>query len=249
VPLLFAGHFFLSYELLAMTNKKIAVITGAAGNLGVAITQKFIAEGYKVIGTAMPNDPTPMNFGEDVFEKVIVDLTNEEDTADFIARVIAKYGSIHAAVLTVGGFAMGSIAETTASDILKQYKLNFETTYHIARPVFVQMMKQNSGRIFLIGSRPGLAANYSQNMTAYGLAKSLVIRLAELMNIEAKGKNVVTTVVVPSTIDTPQNRKAMPEADFSNWVKPEVIANVIYYHCSEEAQVLRETMIKVYNNS
>lgn len=231
-----------------MTNKKIAVITGATGNLGLAVTQKLITEGYKVIGTAVPNDPTRLNFAEDVFEKVTVDLMNEEDTSHFIATVIAKYGSIDAAVLTVGGFAMGSIAETTAGDILKQYKLNFETTYHIARPVFVQMMKQNSGRIFLIGSRPGLDANHNQNMTAYGLAKSLVIRLAELMNVEAKGTNVVTGVVIPSTIDTPQNRTAMPDADFSSWVKPEAIANVIYFHCSEEAQVLRETVIKVYNN-
>jgi NAD(P)-dependent dehydrogenase (short-subunit alcohol dehydrogenase family) len=181
-----------------MTNKKIAVITGATGNLGYAVTQKFIAEGYKVIGTAMPNDPTPMNFGEDVFEKVTVDLMNEEETADFIANVIAKHGSIHATVCTVGGFALGSIADTSAGDILKQYKLNFETTYHIARPVFVQMMKQNSGRIFLIGSRPGLDAIHSQNMTAYGLAKSLVVRLAELMNAEARGKNVVTTVLCPA---------------------------------------------------
>jgi NAD(P)-dependent dehydrogenase (short-subunit alcohol dehydrogenase family) len=81
------------------------------------------------------------------------------------------------------------------------------------------------------------------------LAKSLIFRLAELMNDEAKGKNVVTSVVVPSTIDTPQNRKAMPDADFANWVKPDDIANVIYHHCTDEAAALRETVIKVYNNS
>ena len=86
-------------------------------------------------------------------------------------------------------------------------------------------------------------------MVAYGLAKSLIFRLAELMNDEAKGKNVVTTVVVPSTIDTPPNRKAMPEANFENWVKPEAIANVIYWHCTEEATVLREPVLKVYNKA
>lgn len=232
-----------------MANKKIAVVTGATGNLGLTVTRKFIAEGYKVIGTAVPNDPTPMNFSEDSFEKVVVDLLNEEAANEFVATIVAKYGSVDVAVLTVGGFAMGSIAETSASDLMKQYKLNFETAYHIARPVFVQMMKQNSGRIFLIGSRPGLSAKNSQNMTAYGLAKSLVIRLAELMNVEAKGKNVVTCVVVPSTIDTPQNRNAMPDADFNKWVKPEDIANIIYYHSSGESSVLRETILKVYNNS
>ena len=70
-----------------------------------------------------------------------------------------------------------------------------------------------------------------------------------MMNIEAKGHNVVTSVVVPSTIDTPQNRTAMPDADFNDWVKPEDIANTIYYHCTDEAAVLRETIIKVYGNS
>jgi NAD(P)-dependent dehydrogenase (short-subunit alcohol dehydrogenase family) len=227
----------------------IAIVTGASGNLGQAVVKKFIDEGYKVIGTIIPNDSVPMNFPADRFEKVVVDLMNEDDTVKFVTDVITKYGSVDAAVLTVGGFAMGKIAETKTADIYKQYKLNFETTYHVARPVFVQMIKQNSGRIFIIGSRPGLSASMGNGMVAYGLAKSLVVRLAELMNLEAKGKNVVTSVVVPSTIDTPQNRMSMPDADFSTWVKQEDIANVIYYHSSDEAVALRETLIKVYNNA
>jgi NAD(P)-dependent dehydrogenase (short-subunit alcohol dehydrogenase family) len=227
----------------------IVIVTGASGNLGQAVVSKFIAEGYKVIGTVIPNDPVPMNFPSDKFEKVVVDLMNEEDSEKFIRSIIDKYKSIDAAVLTVGGFAMGTIADTSTADILKQYKLNFETAYNIARPSFVQMMKQNSGRIFIVGSRPGLNALSGMGMIAYGLAKSLIFRLAELMNDEAKGKNVVTSVVVPSTIDTPQNRKAMPDIDFNNWVKPDDIANVIYYHCTDEAAALRETVIKVYNNA
>src|SRR5258706_7703257 len=113
----------------------------------------------------------------------------------------------------------------------------------------MQMMKQSNGRIFIIGSRPGLDAKSGKGMVAYGLAKSLIFRLAELMNDEAKGHNVVTSVVVPSTIDTPQNRKSMPDAKFDNWVKPEAIADVIYWYCTDEASVLREPVIKVYNNA
>jgi NAD(P)-dependent dehydrogenase (short-subunit alcohol dehydrogenase family) len=149
----------------------------------------------------------------------------------------------------VGGFAMGKIAETRSSDILKQYKLNFETAYHTARPVFLQMIKQKTGRIFLIGSKPGLDARNGKGMVAYGLAKLLIFRLAELMNDEAKGTNVVTNVIVPSTIDTPQNREAMPDADFSKWVRPEAIADVIYFYCSEAASIVREPVIRVYGNS
>ncbi len=228
---------------------KIAIVTGASGNMGQAVVKKFIDEGYKVIGTVVPNDPVPMDFPPDSFEKIIVDLMNEEDSAKFINSIIDKHKNIDAVVLTVGGFAMGKIADTSTTDMVKQYKLNFETTYNVARPVFVQMMKQQNGRIFIVGSRPGMDAKNGKGMVAYGLAKSLIFRLAELMNDEAKGKNVVTSVVVPSTIDTPQNRKSMPDADFKNWVKPEQIAGTIFYHCTEEAGALREPVIKVYGNS
>jgi NAD(P)-dependent dehydrogenase (short-subunit alcohol dehydrogenase family) len=228
---------------------KTAIVTGASGNMGQAVIKKFIDEGYKVIGTIIPNDPVAMDFPPDSFEKVVVDLMNEDESAKFIANVISKYGSVDAAVLTVGGFAMGSIAETKTSDIVKQYKLNFETAYNAARPVFIQMMKQKSGRIFIIGSKPGLSAKNGKGMVAYSLAKSLIFRLAELMNDEAKGTNVVISVVIPSTIDTPQNRKAMPDADPGKWVKPEAIADVIYFYCTDAAAVLREPLIKLYNNS
>ncbi len=228
---------------------RTAIVTGASGNLGQAVVSKFIAEGYKVVGTVVPNDPVAVDFPADSFEKTVVDLMDEAGSNKFIDAVISKYGSVDVAVLTVGGFAMGKMADTSAADILKQYKLNFETAYHVARPVFAQMMKQNSGRIFIIGSKPGLSADNGKGMIAYSLAKSLIFRLAELMNAEAKGKNIVTCVVVPSTIDTAQNRKAMPDADPDKWVKPEDIANVIYYNSSEEAGVLRETVLKVYNNA
>ena len=228
---------------------KTAIVTGASGNMGQAVVKKFIAEGYRVIGTVIPDDPVPMNFSAESFEKVVVDLMNEEDSEKFIASIISKYGSVDAAILTVGGFAMGTIAETKTSDIAKQYKLNFETAYNTARPLFIQMVKQNSGRIFIIGSRPGLDTRNSKGMVAYGLGKSLIFRLAELMNEEAKGTNVVTSVVIPSTIDTPQNRKAMPDADPAKWVKPEAIADVIHFYCTDAAAVLREPLIKIYNNS
>lgn len=228
---------------------KTAIVTGASGNLGQAVVKKFIDEGYRVIGTVIPNDPVEMNFPADRFEKVVVDLMNEDDSAKFIADIISKHGTVDVAVLTVGGFTMGKIADAKTADISKQYKLNFETAYNVARPVFVQMMLQNSGRIFIIGSKPGLSAANGKGMVAYSLGKSLIFRLAELMNDEAKGANVVTSVVVPSTIDTPQNRKAKPAADPSKWVKPESIADIIYFHCTDAAAVLREPLIKVYNNA
>lgn len=228
---------------------KTAIVTGATGNLGLAIVKKFIDEGYTVIGTVVANDPGPVINSIHQFEKAEVDLTNEYESEKLVKACIEKHGSIDVAVLTVGGFALGSIAETKTSDIAYQYKLNFETAYNVARPVFTQMMEQNHGRVFIIGSRPGLDATYGKGMIAYGLAKSLIFRLAELMNEEAKGTNVVTSVVIPSTIDTSQNRKAIPGADPEKWVKPEAIADIIHFYCTETAAPLREPLIKIYNNS
>lgn len=228
---------------------KKAIVTGVSGNLGQAVVKKFLAKDYFVTGTIIPNDVVKIEGKGKNFETAVVDLTQEDLAAQFVDMMVAKHGGVDVAILTVGGFAMGNIINTSTADISKQYKLNFETAYNVARPVFAQMMKQGSGRIFLIGSKPGSDMKNSKGMVAYGLGKSLIFRLAELMNEEAKGTNVVTSVVVPSTIDTPQNRASMPTADFSKWVTPEAIADVIYFHCSDEGSVLREPVIKVYGGS
>jgi NAD(P)-dependent dehydrogenase (short-subunit alcohol dehydrogenase family) len=226
---------------------KTAIVTGASGNLGQAVIDKFIKQGYNVIGTVLSTDTGETDYPKDRFETVAVDLTSEDDAQQFVDSVIGKHGNIDIAVLTVGGFAKGKIAETKTSDIHRQYKLNFETAYNIARPVFVQMILQGTGRIFIVGSKPGLDAKNSKGMIAYGLTKSLLFRLADLMNEEAKGTDVVTSVLVPSTIDTPQNRASMPDGKFANWVKPEQIADVIWFYSDSTSSIIREPVIKVYN--
>src|SRR5580765_8532667 len=95
------------------------IVTGASGNLGQAIVKKFLDEGYKVIGTVIANDPVPLDISNANFEKIVVDLGNENEADEFVKNIISKYGTIEAAVLTVGGFAMGSIKETTINDIKK----------------------------------------------------------------------------------------------------------------------------------
>lgn len=234
---------------MAKKNLPVAIVTGASGNMGQAMIKKFLTEGFRVIGTVVPNDPVKIKTTHLLFETAVVNLTDAEDAEKFVSGVITKYKKVDVAVLTVGGFAMGSIAETSAADIEKQYKLNFETAYNIVRPVFTEMTSQQQGRLFLIGSRPGLSSSAAKGMVAYSLAKSLIFRLADLLNDEAKGTNVVTSVIVPSTIDTPQNRSSMADADFSAWVKPAAIADAVYFYCTKEAAVLREPIIKVYNKA
>lgn len=228
---------------------KTAIVTGASGNLGKAVVKKLLNSNYHVIGIVPPADKFFIDIDNPNFEKVELDLLNESASEDLVLNLLKKYSSIDVAVLTVGGFAAGNIAETSTGQIMQQVEVNFCTTYNIVRPVFKQMMQQSYGRLFMIGSRPGASASYSNGMVAYGLGKSLVFRLADLLNIESKGKNIVTSVVVPSTIDTPQNRLAMPTIDPASWVTVDQIADILYYHCTDEASSLRESRINIYGNS
>jgi NAD(P)-dependent dehydrogenase (short-subunit alcohol dehydrogenase family) len=228
---------------------KTVIITGANGNLGSAVTTAFLTKGYKVIAPVQ-NEQSKKELRQDTNLQVeVVDLTNEDETGTFVHNIVNQYKSIDGALLLVGGFAAGTIADTRSNDIKKQLTLNFDTAYHVARPVFQHMMERNNGRIVFIGSRPALKAPDGKNMIAYGLSKSLLFKLAEYLNAEAKGKNVTATVVVPSTLDTPLNRKNMPGADPANWVKPEEIAQILEFVVSDKGSTLRESVLKVYNNS
>jgi NAD(P)-dependent dehydrogenase (short-subunit alcohol dehydrogenase family) len=135
------------------------------------------------------------------------------------------------------------------NDIRKQISLNFETAYCVTRPLLQHMIQNNHGRIIYTGARPALMPAAGKDLVAYSLAKSMIFNLASYINEEARGKNVTATVIVPSTIDTPVNRKSMPDANPDRWVKPEDIAGVLDFVVSDSASVLRETVLKVYNNA
>lgn len=225
------------------------IITGANGNLGSAVTKKFLETGYQVIATVVNESMKKDMLSHENLQVEIVDLTNEQETSLFIKSMIEKYKNIDAALMLVGGFAMGNIASTTGDDLKKQFSLNFETAYYVARPLFQHMMNNGNGRLVFIGSRPALSGVAGKSVIAYGLSKSLLFKLAEYLNAEAKGKNVTATVIAPSTLDTELNRKSMPDVNPDNWVKPEQLADVLEFVTSDKGKTLRETVLKVYNNS
>ncbi|MGC8751339.1 SDR family NAD(P)-dependent oxidoreductase [Hydrotalea sp.] len=209
-----------------MTTKTV-LVTGAAGNLGKAVVQKFAIEAYSVY--ALVHSITQIDTWKDLpVTQLPTDLLNEHNCQTSINTVIAATKHIDVAVLTAGGFTMGTIADTDLNKMQQQMALNFETAYNIARPVFLQMLQQNNGHLFLTGSKAGLNTQHAKGVTAYGLSKSLLFRLAEIMQAEANGTQVHIHVIVPNIIDTPQNRAAMPNADFSKWTLPETIADKIY---------------------
>jgi NAD(P)-dependent dehydrogenase (short-subunit alcohol dehydrogenase family) len=129
------------------------------------------------------------------------------------------------------------------------YALNFETAYFFARPLFTQMLSNGYGRLVFMGARPALRPEQGKGALAYALTKSMLFELAELLNATAKGKNVVASVVAPSTIDTAINRQSMPDADPNLWVKPEEIAALLEFICSDQSNTLREPVYKIYNNA
>ncbi|MFI5153853.1 MAG: SDR family NAD(P)-dependent oxidoreductase [Chitinophagales bacterium] len=234
---------------MSNTARKTVLVTGANGNLGSAVTKTFLDKDYLVVATVVEEAMVKDLADHEHLQVNVVNLANEKDSENFVHTVISRYGKVEGALLLVGGFAMGSIKETSGADLKKQFELNFETAYYTTRLLFQHMMDNNSGRIIFIGSRPALVPSQGKNVLAYALSKSLLFRLSECLNEEARGKNVSATVIVPSTLDTPQNRKSMPNADPSNWVKPADLAEILEFVVNEKSAPLREAVLKVYNNS
>lgn len=228
---------------------KTIIITGANGNLGTAVVKKFLDQDYKVI--AVDHSGSHLGFADrnPQFELHGIDLTDEAECKTFINEAIGLYGNIDCGVLLAGGFEMGGIDTTDTAQLRKMFSLNFETAYHIARPLFQHMIQNGYGRLVFTGARPGINLQEGTNKMAYALSKSLLFNLAEILNNEAKGKNVTVSVIAPSTIDTPPNRESMPNAKYDNWVKPEQIADVLSFICSDSGNILRESIYKVYNNA
>ncbi|MEM8893213.1 MAG: SDR family NAD(P)-dependent oxidoreductase [Bacteroidota bacterium] len=228
---------------------KTVIITGATGNLGGAVTNAFLNTGYKVVGTIEPGKRRAENQDTDSLKYVEVDLRDEAKASNFVEEVGTE-GEISACVMLVGGFAMADIEGTSIADISDMVSLNFNTAYNSAKPALKVMKNQSTmGRLVFIGAKPALNPGTAGAVTAYALSKSIVVQLANIINGDAQQHNATATVVVPSIIDTPPNRAAMPDANFDDWVKPEKIANTILFACSEEGSALRGTVLKVYENS
>ena len=227
---------------------KTVIITGANGNLGKAVTKEFLDKNYRVIATITGENARTEFQAHPNLELSVVNLTNENETAGFVENTIQKYQVIDAALLLVGGFAMGDLASTSGDDLHKQISLNFETAYYITRPLFAHMLVNKKGRIVFIGARPAINAVQGKGLIAYGLSKSLLFKLAEFLNEAARGTKLTVSVVVPSTLDTALNRKSMPDINPDNWVKPGDIAETLEFLVSDKSSALRETVLKMYNN-
>lgn len=228
---------------------KHIIITGATGNLGRATVDRLLADGHHLIITTRPGKPA-VDYGSDKVEVHALDLADEGAAQKFVDGVAGKHGTVDAALLLTGGYAGGDIERTTGNQIGEMISLNFETAYNVARPAFNRMVRQeNGGRIVFIGARPALAPRDGRKNIAYGLSKSMLFTLADMLNAEGADRQVISSVIVPSTIDTPANREAMPKADFSRWVRPEEIAETMAFLISDDARSIREPVVKMYGGA
>lgn len=221
--------------------KRNIIITGASGNLGSAVVEKFKREGYHIIVLLNPGRDKEVEEADDTYE---VDVTDEHAVAEFIKEYQLQYGDLDALALLVGGFAMGSIVDTEAKDFEKMFSLNFFSAYHLVRGFLPFMKERDKGTLLFVGARPALQLSDAVDKLAYTMSKKMIIGLADIIGEEIQGTSVRSHVFVPTIIDTPQNRKAMPNADFSKWVSPDEIAETMHYAVNMHA--LRNMMFKLY---
>lgn len=207
---------------------KTVLVTGANGNLGSAVVKVFSEKEWRVIAVISPRAKSEMFTNLNNVDVISTDAASEQEVLSSIQQIVDKHIQIDAAVLTIGGYAEGKIAETTTDKIHAMLQLNFFTAWHFVKPLFEQMISKQSGRIVLIGSQAGINLTEGTYAAAYSIAKTAVTKLASLINESGKKKNVFCHLISPTTLDTPQNRKAMPAADFSQWQKPETVALEIY---------------------
>lgn len=228
---------------------KNVLITGAAGNLGQAVCKTLLESNYNLWATLGPGE-SPDFMIHPKLKAEPVNLLDEDSVNAYVNKVTKDAGSIDLLILLVGGFAMGNIEQTGSSQIDKMFQLNFKTAYHCVHAALPLMEKQSSGgQVVMVGARPAIQADAGKHMVAYALSKSLIFNLSEVINSEYEAKKIHSSVIVPSIIDTPVNREAMPDSDFSKWVTPQEIATNIAFLDSDAGKKLRRSVLKIYGES
>lgn len=236
-------------------NGKVAVISGAGGNLGIAVVRRLYAEGVSLALVDLKEDTLRARLrdaGIDDADTMIgtVDLTQKKTAVNtFVDQVIGRHGKIDALVNIAGGFKSGGPVHEMDEEIWDfMMNLNARTAFLLSSAVARQMVLLGTkGRIINIAARAALSG--IPGISGYSASKSAVLRLTEAMAAELSDYQINVNAVMPSTIDTPQNRKAEPTADFSKWVRPESLADVIVFLMSDGARDITGAALPVYGRA
>jgi NAD(P)-dependent dehydrogenase (short-subunit alcohol dehydrogenase family) len=240
---------------MELLKDRVAMITGGTGALGRAVSEHFLANGARVAVPYIIDAEVPL-FNERMGNRFAgssmllrkVDVGDEHQVEKLVEEILRQWNRVDILVNLVGGFWGGkSIAETTLAEWQAMFDLNLKPAFICCRALVPIMQKNGYGRIVSVSSRTGLlgAGDYAAYAVAKGTIRTFTASLAE----EVLSDNVLVNAIAPSTIDTEANRKAMPKAKHENWVKPEDIARMIAYLCSEENRVTSGAVVPVYGRA
>jgi NAD(P)-dependent dehydrogenase (short-subunit alcohol dehydrogenase family) len=224
---------------------KVVLVTGANGGLGTYVTEAFLDTGATVIGTSRKIGQS--DFNNVNFTAIPAEISGPGGANDLVDKVMARFGKLDVLAHTVGGFAGGqSIADTEESTFQRMLDLNLNSVFHILRATIPVLRRTGNGRIIAIGSRAALEP--AAGIGAYSASKAAMVSLIRTVALENKDAGLRTNVILPGTMDTPANRKSIPNADFSKWVRPSAVASLITWLASDAAKDVNGAVIPVYGS-
>ena len=226
-------------------NDRVVLVTGAAGNLGRAVAQVFRDDGARLVLVGRDTASLQRAFGDlDRTMFLAADITQPGQLQQQVGHALTQFGRIDVCCHIAGGFRMGEPGhETTASTWDFLMDLNARSLLNVSAAVVPGMLSQRAGKIVTVGA--GAAAKGAANMGAYSASKAALVRLTESMSAELRDSGINVNCVLPSTIDTPENRAAMQKADAARWVAPRALAQVIFFLCSDAASAIHGAAIPV----
>ena len=229
---------------------RVVLITGGTGGLGLEVSLAFLKSNAVAAMTYVADKAIPQLESKmgDLMKKVMLikaDISDEQQITKTVSDVVKKYGHIDVLVNLVGGYIGGKkVTEMTEKEWDLMMNINLKTAFLVSKHVVAQMVKQGSGKVVHVAARLGLKGVAGNS--AYCASKSGLIRLVESLSEEVKDKNINVNCILPSIIDTGANRKDMPDADFSKWVKPSEIARVMLFLASDDSKPIHGAAIPVY---
>ena len=233
-------------------DNQIVLVTGAAGNLGFAVAQAFRTAGAGLVLVDRARERLAELYADwlsaDDIWLATADLTDEKSVADMAATVLAEAGRVDVLVNVAGGFSMGTAVHKTELATWEfMLNLNAKSVLLTSKAFVPQMIARGDGKIISVAARAGLEGK--AKMGVYTVSKAAVIRLTESLADELKEHSINVNCILPGTIDTPQNRAAMPNANVAKWVAPAELANVILFLASPAASAVQGAAVPVYGHS
>jgi NAD(P)-dependent dehydrogenase (short-subunit alcohol dehydrogenase family) len=221
------------------------LVTGGTGGLGAAVTHAFLDDGWRVVVPWIVERELERVRPHDRLELVKADLFDPDAVA---GAVEAAGPSLRAVVNLVGGFAIHDrVHETPIETFEEQLRLNLRPTYLVCAAALPVLLRAGGGAIVCVSSRA--ARQPFPGAAGYIVSKAAVLALVDALDAEYRQDRVRVNAVLPSVIDTPFNRASMPDADFDTWVRPEEIARVIRFLCSDEASATSGAHVPVYGQA